>query len=189
MSKPTLFISHTDDGMELSREEFAEADFEKPWRYERAKGRLVVMVPPGHDHHATVEPIRDYLGAYRLANPHIVQHVFQESWTAVEEDTDRLPDIAVYLTSSAGRIPERVPELIFEIVSPSPADRRRDYVDKREEFERIGVLEYVIVDRFERKFTVLRLTDGKHVDSTLAPGDTYTTPLLPGLAVPLAKVI
>jgi Uma2 family endonuclease len=189
MSKPALSISHTDDGMELSREEFAEADFERPWRYERAKGRLVVMVPPGHDHHVTAEPIRDQLVAYKLAHPERVQHVFQESWAAVEEDTDRFPDIAVYLTSSAGRIPDRVPELIFEVVSKSARDRRRDYVEKREEFERIGVQEYVIVDRFDHKLTVLQLRDGKYVASALGPADTYATPLLPGLAIPLSNVI
>jgi Uma2 family endonuclease len=189
MSKSKLFLTHMDRGLELTREEFAEADFKQPWRYERAQGRLVVMVPPGHEHHATVEPIRDHLGAYRLAHPEIVEHVFQESWTTVDDDTDRLPDIAVYLQSSSGRIPERIPELIFEIVSKSLADRRRDYVDKRQEFERIGVSEYVIVDSFDHKLTVLRLEGGKYAESELGPEDVYTSPLLPGLEIPLNDII
>ena len=189
MGKSKLYISHTDDGLELTRDEFAEADYEQPWRYERVKGRLIVMVPAGHDHQETAEPLRDQLVVYKVAHPDIVEHVFQESWTAVEEDSDRIPDIAVYLTQSSGRIPERVPELIFEIVSSTVQDRRRDYEEKRAEFERIGVREYVIVDRFEHQVTVLRLQDGEYREAILGPNDDYLTPLLPGLQIPLSGIV
>ena len=83
--------------MLLTREEFAEADGKPPYRYERKDGRLVVTAPAGWGHHTTVEPFRDHLGMYKLTHPGVVQHVFQESWTAVGDDTDRIPDIAVYL--------------------------------------------------------------------------------------------
>ena len=175
--------------MELSRAEFAEADETEPWRYERKDGRLVVMSPAGLDHHSTVEPIRDYLGAYRLANPGVIEHVFQESWTNVGEETDRIPDLAVYLVGGSGNLPERVPDLIFEIVSKGKKNRDRDYAEKREDYEGIGVKEYVIVDRFDRRLTVLRLVGDSFSESTLGPDDTYTTPLLPGLEIPLQGIL
>ena len=189
MSVSKLFLSHPDEGIVLTCEEFAEAAFEKPWRYERAAGRLVVMVPSGHDHHSTAEPFRDHLGAYRLSHPDIVDHVFQESWMSVDEDHDRLPDIAVYLRESTGRIPERIPDLIFEVVSESEKDRRRDYEEKRREYERIGVREYVIIDRFEHRVTVLQLNDGIYAETRLGSDDIYTSALLPGMEIPLAGVI
>ncbi len=68
-------------------------------------------------------------------------------------------------------------------------DRKRDYVDKRSEYLRIGVREYVIVDRFEKRVTVLRRARGRFVESQLGPTAIYSTPLLPGLKIPLKGVI
>ena len=189
MGKSKLYLTHTDAGVAMTREEFAEADFEGPWRYERHNGRLAVMVPPGYEHHRTVKSFRNHLGAYELNHPEIVQDVFQESWTSVNDDTDRLPDIAVYLRGGTGRIPNRVPDLIFEIVSQTANDHRRDYEEKRADYERLGVREYVIVDRFDHRVTVLQLEAGAYVEGVLGPDDAYTTPLLPGLEIPLAGVI
>lgn len=191
MSQSKLRLSSKDEGLELSREEYAEADFEPPWRYERAQGSLVVMVPVGWDHHVAVEPFRDYLGAYRLAHLDVVERVFQESWTAVGEDTDRIPDLAVYLRGSRGpaKLPDRIPDLILEAVSQSRCDRHRDYVEKRQEYEQIGVREYVIIDCFEHKMTVLRVKNGRYDETVLGPHDIYSTPLLPGLEIPLKGII
>ena len=189
MGKSKLYLSHTDEGIELTREEYAEADTEGLWRFERANGRLVVMTPPGFEHHITVESFRDSLVVFKLAHPDIVEHVFQEAWTSVEDDADRLPDIAVYLTGGTGHLPDRVPELIFEIVSLGSQDRKRDYEEKRSEYERIGVQEYVIVDRFDHRLTVLRLEEATFVETVLQPSDRYNTPLLPGLEIPLSGII
>ena len=77
---------------------------------------------------------------------------------------------------------------MFEIVSPAATSRDRDYVKKRSEYERLGVKEYVIVDRFKKQVTVLTLTPGGYQEQVLTPADTYTSPLLPGLAIALAEV-
>ena len=190
-SATARLIGRADDGMELTREEYAAAEWVEGVRFERVNGKLVVMPPPEFGHHVAVKPFRNYLGAYELAHPDIVEHVFQESWTTIDENTDRLPDIAVYLKSDEdrGQIPERIPELIFEIVSPGRTNRRRDYDEKRGEYERVGVLEYVIVDRFDHEVTVLRLVDGRYSEQILKPSDTYRTPLLPGLEIPLQAII
>jgi Uma2 family endonuclease len=192
MSATILQLTAADAGLELSREEYAEADWSEGVRFERSHGRLVAMPPAGHDHHVTSEPIRDHLVVYKLAHPDVVEHVFEESWTAVDDDTDRIPDLAVYLKSADAeplRIPDRVPELIFEIISPGRENRRRDYDEKRDEYERLGVLEYVIVDRFDHEVTVLRLVNGQYQEQILKPTDTYRTPLLPGLEIPLQPII
>ena len=57
------------------------------------------------------------------------------------------------------------------------------------EYERIGVREYVIVDRFDHRLLILRLEAGRYTETELGPDDSYTTPLLPGLEIPLADII
>ncbi len=149
------------------------------------------MTPAGEGHHSTTEPFRDYLGAYRLSHPDNLDHVYQESWVMIDGDAERFPDMAVYLKSdqTPSPIPERVPDLVFETVSPGPANRRRDYEEKRTEYERIGVRGYVIVDRFEHRVLVLGLENGNDAETFLGPEDSYNAPLLPGLEIPLAGVI
>lgn len=187
----TLTLTPQDAGMELTHEEFAEADFQEPWRYERVNGKVVVMTPAGDAHRRSADPIRDYLGAYRLAYPDIVDRVSQESWVVIDEQNERLPDIAVYLQSDqvTPPIPERIPEIVFEIVSPNAADRRRDYEDKRTEYQRIGVREYVIVDRFEHRLLVLELEEGQYREMVLVANDSYRSTLLPGLEIPLEGIL
>lgn len=191
MLTSSLTIRPTDAGLQLTRDEFAEAEFAEGYRYERHQGKLVAMPPPGHEHHLTTGTIRDYLGAYRLAHPEVVEYVVQDSWTTIDDDTDRIPDIAVYLKSTASlpRLPERVPELVFEIVSPGWENRRRDYQEKRTEYERLGVREYVIVDRHDQRATVLLLVEGTYREQLLKPADVYRSTLLPGLEIPLQTII
>lgn len=59
--RPILFLGPGDSGRSLSAEEFEEAEFEPRWRYEREKGRLVVMPPDSPEHDLSSEPMRDYL--------------------------------------------------------------------------------------------------------------------------------
>jgi hypothetical protein len=44
---PSLVLGPDDNGRILTDEEFAEAEFQEPWRFERVAGRLVVMSPEG----------------------------------------------------------------------------------------------------------------------------------------------
>lgn len=192
MLETALLLTDANEGLELTREDFGEAEFDSNFRFERVDGRLNVMAPSDWNHNVTVEPLRDHLGAYRLAHPKVVDHVFHESWTPVEDDTDRIADIAVFLRqvpARAGRFPHWVPDIVFEIVSAGWENRRRDYEEKRSEYERLGVREYVIVDRFDHFVTVLTLTDGHYAEQRFGPSDSYTSPQLPGLSIPLQDVI
>ncbi|QDU43652.1 hypothetical protein Mal52_21280 [Symmachiella dynata] len=191
MSKPQLLITGDDEGLKLSAEEYAEADFQPPCKYERAQRRIIVLPPPGHYHHVITNHFRKYLGAYELTRPDVVEFVFQESWLRVGDDTDRHPDITVYLlaNSPGEEIPARVPDIIFEVVSPGRPAHDRDYIAKRNDYETAGVQEYVIVDRFEHRVTVLRRDGEKFVESTLRETDDYTSLLLPGLQIPLQGIV
>jgi Uma2 family endonuclease len=186
-----LRLGPDDHGRLVTDEEFAEADYAEPWKYERVEGRLVVMFPDGQEHIDTSEPWRDALVLYKKLNrPDLVQTVKSEAWVRVPGGTDRIGDIGVYLISDrpSPPIPDRVPELMFEIVSPGREAHDRDYVEKRADYHRLGVREYVVIDRFTKRVTVLTHTPIGYEGNVLTPADTYTSPLLPGLVIPLAEV-
>ncbi len=185
-----LSLGRLDDGRPTSADEFADASYEEPWKYERIDGRLVVMSPEGTGHVIQGVPWQTRLAAYALERPDVVQAMVYQAWVRLEDDNDRVADIGVYLGGELADldIPDQVPDMAFEFVSRSKKDRRRDYVEKRAEYEKIGVREYVIVDRFEKKVTVLTLVEGRFQESVLTPSDVYRSPLLPGFQVNLAEV-
>jgi Uma2 family endonuclease len=82
-----------------------------------------------------------------------------------------------------------VPELLVEIVSPS--NRRHDEVRKRDLYDRVGVEEYWVVDPEVETVKVYRREGGGYGRARLASlhgGDALTSPLLPGLEIPLSTV-
>jgi Uma2 family endonuclease len=189
--RDVLALGPDDHGRPLTGEEFAEADYAEPWTYERVKGRLVVMSPEGQENVDAGEPWRDALVLYKKLNrPDLVQTVKTEAWVRIPGETDRIGDIGVYLFADrpTPKIPDRVPDLMFEFVSPGRAAHDRDYVEKRADYHRIGVREYIIIDRFTKRVTVLSHAPGGYEERVLTPADTYSSPLLPGLEIPLAEV-
>ena len=81
------------------------------------------------------------------------------------------------------------PDLVIEIGSPST--RRRDETLKRRLYERSEVVEYWVVDpdvdvvrRYRRRGARL----DRPVELSLEAGDILTTPLFPGLELPLADI-
>ena len=75
----------------------------------------------------------------------------------------------------------------IEVVSPS--SRKRDYKEKPEEYLRIGVKEYWIVDADERLMVVMRRTRGRWVETTVKPPTVYRPRLLPGLEFSIEAVL
>ena len=65
------------------------------------------MPPEGPGHDRGSEPVRDYLGAYRLAHPDLVEEVVSEAWIRIDDGTDRIPDIGVFLRARDRPSPAR----------------------------------------------------------------------------------
>ena len=185
-----LRLGPDDAGRRVSAEEFRTADFEEGFTYERVRGRLVVMPPAGPDHRRVSRPFRRTLGHYWGEHPKLIDDVDVEGWISTSPDDDRVPDICVYLAgeNSGEEVPDRVPDLIFEFVSGSRRDQERDYIHKRSEYHGVGVKEYVILDRFKSQALVLTWQAGDYAERVLTPSDEYSTPLLPGLCVPMGEV-
>ncbi len=82
-----------------------------------------------------------------------------------------------------------VPAIAVEFVSSSRRDRRRDYSEKRLEYQEAGVGEYWIVDRFLRKMTVYRNSPQQSSEVIVTEQETYQTTLPPGFELPLARLL
>lgn len=79
------------------------------------------------------------------------------------------------------------PDLVAEVSSPS--NRHRDLGRKREIYEAFGVPEYWFVDLRDGCVVVHRLADSRSRPPRVrAGGDTLTTTLLPGFALPVADL-
>jgi Uma2 family endonuclease len=81
------------------------------------------------------------------------------------------------------------PSLVVEIGSPST--RKRDATIKCRLYERSGVDEYWIVDPELDEIDVYRNVSGRFdrvAQLTLESGEVLTTPLLPGLKLPLSTI-
>ncbi|MHB8510592.1 MAG: Uma2 family endonuclease [Actinomycetota bacterium] len=77
------------------------------------------------------------------------------------------------------------PALVIEIVSDSRIDRVR----KRDLYERFGVAEYWIVDPEADRIEILRRDkDGFGKPIIVEPGETLTTPLIPGLSIDVSTI-
>lgn len=185
-----LVLGPEDHGRAVSSADFAEAEFREPWKYERVGGRLQVMPPDGQRHIEGTSPWWRDLVAYWIGHREIVELVVPSAWIRVDDGTDRIGDIGVYLVADAPPpIPDRIPDLMFEVVSPGRVSRDRDYIQKRDDYHRFGVREYVIIDRSKGTVTVLEYAPDAYLERVLAATDEYRSPLLPGLTIRLAEAL
>jgi len=98
---------------------------------------------------------------------------------AVGSRRGRKPDVSVYLPGSARppaqgliRVP---PDVVIEIVSPSPRDARRDRIEKLDEYAAFGVSWYWILDPLVRGLEIYGLeSDGKYKRQLGAAGGIVT---------------
>lgn len=92
---------------------------------------------------------------------------------AVGARSGRKPDLTVYL--SRAKLPPHAvirvpPDIAVEIVSPRPSDRRRDRIEKLQEYAAFGIRYYWLLDPEARTLEVLERTDGGSYSIALAEG-------------------
>lgn len=91
-----------------------------------------------------------------------------------------------------GRVPDwkkDLPTIAVEFVSQARRDRLRDYEETRREYMELGIGEYWIIDRFRRIMTVIRNRPKGAVVRIIHEHETYSTSLLPGFELPLARLL
>ena len=180
-------------GARLSIEEFLELpDTYDKRKMELDEGELYIMPRPRTGHQFLQSDLIWYFQGHIRSFDEPPAQVLHDVIVALSLESRVLysPDLVVILEGSsaviADRMVEGVPDIVVEILS---SDRRRDLVRKRQVYAEAGVPEYWIFDPREDTATLLELRNGEYVErAVLTADDTLTTPLLPGLAIPLADM-
>lgn len=135
------------------------------------------------------------LPTYRLGRGQLI---------AVTSDfaSTRLPDLIVHSEASATaiegrseaclRLDDPIPLLVVEVVSSSDTDRvskTRDYVLKRNEYEKRGIPEYWIVDPIAQVVIVLALENGGYGGVEFRGDESIVSPMFLDLSVTAAQVL
>ena len=178
-------------GARMSLDEFLALG-ETDERLELIDGALYIMSTPTKDHQFLLARLIVYFELYLDAFTLAPAEVYQDITTILSPELQRVvePDLVVILggrNDIGGLIyVEGVPDIVVEILS---SDRSHDLVRKRQIYAEAGVREYWILDPRYDTVTLLELRGGVYAArATLGAGDTLATPLLPGLAVPLADI-
>jgi len=102
----------------------------------------------------------------------------------------RKPDISVFLMRER-KLPRRgamrhPPDIMIEVISPDPRDRRRDRIEKLREYAAFGVSWYWLIDPEARSLEILKLgADGHYLHALDAAEGTIEVPGCEGLALDL----
>ena len=180
-------------GLRLTVEEFLEL----PDTYDRRKmeldeGELYIMPRPRKVHQDSQFWLRWHFENYFMEFDEPPADVSHDVIIALSVEDRRLyaPDLSIVLRERAHIIGDRMidgaPDIVVEILS---SDRSRDLVRKRQLYAAAGIPEYWMFDYLNDTATLLELRGGEYVErAVLGPSDTLTTPLLPGLVIPLADV-
>ncbi|MCL4201584.1 MAG: Uma2 family endonuclease [Pirellulaceae bacterium] len=173
-------------GMMLAPDEFDAAEFEDGFRYERIHGVLVVSPAPLPQERDPNDELGHHLRSYRQNHPHggSLDNTLPEHDIMVGDDRRRADRV---IWAGLGRQPrvDEMPTIVVEFVSVGKRSLTRDYEVKRREYLVIGVQEYWVFNRFNRTLTVFHASGKKVV---LGENQTYSTPLLPGFELPLARL-
>lgn len=161
-------------------------------RYEIIEGELFVSCSPGLTHERVLTNLILLIGIF-LKGTHIGQ-VVANSGVILSETSGVIPDLVVFLNEQADKIifNDRLkgpPALVIEILSPGPANIRRDRVIKLQLYDKHDVPEYWIVDPVN--MTLERYVRQGHslvMMETLGTEDNLSTTTLPGFSCKVSEI-
>jgi Uma2 family endonuclease len=177
-------------GILMAPRKFDRAEFVEGWRYELIHGVLVVSPMPSESECDANEELGHWLRRYRdtkLRNSCLNATLHEH--TVKSRSNRRRVDRVIW--AGLRRHPRRGerPTIIVELVSAGKRDRKRDYEEKRDAYLAIGVREYWVIDRFERTLTLYMRRGTRFQKRVIKEKEIYTTDLLPGFELPLAKLL
>jgi Uma2 family endonuclease len=177
------------NGILMTPREFdAVEDCEEDYVYELINGVLIVVPPPAEGERDPNEELGYLLRLYREQHPSgtALDATLSEQ-RVITPRSRRRADRVIWVGLGRQPDPEQdMPSIVVEFVSKGKRNYQRDYLLKRRDYLKLGVVEYWLIDRFRRILTVYR----KGVpDLVVAEKDVYRTRLLPGFELPLARLL
>jgi Uma2 family endonuclease len=164
-------------------------------RHELIDGEHYVTPPPTTRHQRISGNLYYLIRAFLESHP--IGEVFYAPVDMVLSNFDVVEPDLIFVSSERSHLitPKNLQgaaDLVVEILSPST--RRRDQGIKRELYRRVGVKEYWLIDAPRDVIEVHRREGGREGDVFLkavnyARGETWQTPLLPGLALEVNRIL
>lgn len=194
LTKRKTKLGPHDHGRKMSLKNFEFAEGQEGYVYELHRGYIIVSEVANYLHAMQIVALMQPLWLYRAANRGLVHAILANMDCKLlipEMESERHPDIAVYLTRPKGKKDRTLwrtwfPELAIEVVSESSRDR--DYVDKREEYWTLGIKEYWIVDAKLAQVVLLRRGKSDWIEKFLGPDEIIESKLLPGFKLPCQSI-
>ena len=161
-------------------------------RYEIIEGELFVSCSPGLTHDRVLFKLILLIGKFLEKSP--VGEAAVNVGVILSNVSGVIPDLLVFLNEQRDTIitNDRLtgpPALVIEILSPGPANIRRERVNKLQLYDKHGVPEYWIVDpknmtleRYMRQGSALVLLE------TLENEDNLSTTTLPGFSCKVSEI-
>ena len=162
-------------------------------RHEIIDGEHFVTPTPNIRHQTIVGAFHLLIASYLETHP--LGRVFLSPLDVIFSDFDVVEPDLLYVSHErdealTGTHVRGVPELVIEVASKGT--RRRDETVKRRLYERVGVSECWIADpEIDAVRVYRRSADGRFarpMELSREAGDVLSTPLLPGLLLPLARI-
>ncbi len=189
---PKLVLGPESAGLLMTPEEFdAALDYDENYRYELIHGVLVVSPIPLPQETGPNELLGHRLLMYQESHPQgaNLDLTLPQEYVKVRGGR-RLADRLIW--AGRGYVPDPrrdTASIAAEFVSAGRRNRRRDYTEKRRDYQEAGLKEYWIIDRFQRTLTVIQFRGRKPWSKIILENEVYESPFLPGFQVPLAKLL
>jgi Uma2 family endonuclease len=162
-------------------------------RHELIDGEHYVTPSPSTRHQAISGNLHFLIR--RWLEEHPVGQVFYAPLDVIFSNFDVVEPDLLYMSNeqaaqiATGQHINGVPELVIEIASPGT--RKRDETIKRRLYERFGVTEYWVIDPDLDVVRVYRRSGDRFdrpIELSREANDVLTTPLLPEVNLPLARI-
>ena len=163
-------------------------------RHELIDGEHYVTASPNMKHQQVLLNLTLLIGNWLAAHP--IGRMFFAPFDVLFSNFDVVEPDLLYLSNARladVATPQHIrgaPELVVEIASPST--RSRDETVKRRLYERFAVAEYWVVDPDIDVVRIYRRDGsgfGRATELRRDSNDVLTTALLPGLEMPLARIV
>jgi Uma2 family endonuclease len=187
-----LVLGLEHNGICMSPADFdAIGEYDDLYNYELIHGVVIVNPIPLPQERGPNQELGHQLLTYRDDHPNgkVLDDTLEEEYVRTD-DSRRRADRVIW--AGLGRQPileTDVPTIVVEFVSAGRRSWKRDYIEKRDEYLTLGVVEYWVINRFERNMTVFRKKRAKKdAERVISERDVYCSDLLPGFELKLARL-
>ncbi|MGF1500091.1 MAG: Uma2 family endonuclease [Elainellaceae cyanobacterium] len=184
----------------MTFEEYLAYDDGTDNHYQWIDGVLIAMPPESESNTWLSLALQLYFINAGLVKPRLTHRYNCEIEVPVlkpKQARNRFPDLVIlrpeHIELTQNRLTIRLdmpaPRLVMEVVSPGELNRRRNYEDKRAQYQLRGIPEYWLLDPEQQTVAVLSWVDEVYQEAKFAGNERVVSPLFPAFALAAAQVL